>query len=52
MAKYLIELSILNGKIIKKYDMKTIIISALKVSDKIFTHQTNLGLIESVEQNE
>lgn len=52
MSQYLIELCILNGKIMKKYDNKTLILSALKLSDKIFMQQTSLGLIKPIEQNE
>jgi len=52
MIKYLIELCVLNGKIMKRYSLKMIILCALKLSDKIFIQETSLGLMKPIEQNE
>lgn len=35
----------------KKYNLKLILLAALKLSDKIFMQETSLGLITPIHQN-
>jgi hypothetical protein len=43
LAKYLIELGYLNGKIIRKYDLKILVMAAVKLADNICKHETKTG---------
>ncbi len=43
LAKYVIELSYMNGNIMKKYDIKTVVIASIKLSEAVFKKQINMG---------
>ncbi len=43
LAKYLIELGYLNGRIIRKYDTRIIVMGAVKLADNICKQETKTG---------
>jgi hypothetical protein len=45
MCKYILHLSYLNGRIIKKYEIKTLIFAAVKLSDAICKKETKLSIL-------